>query len=73
MNSSSEHKEHLKRLISIKSQGVSVLDSQTNETTVYPSLSDKNRYFYFSREQSGGVGQGNISNAFKRKSGILPF
>ena len=43
LNSSLEHKEHLNRINLLRSQQVSVLDTQTNETTVYPSLSEAAR------------------------------
>ena len=59
LHSSTEHKEHLKRLNSIQSHQVSVLDSQNNETTIYPSISEAARAI--------GVNQSSISNAFKRR------
>jgi len=59
LHSSTEHKEHLKRLNSIQSDQVSVLDSQNNETTIYPSISEAARAI--------GVNQSSISNAFKRR------
>jgi len=41
--SSAKLKDHLKRLNSIKSHRVSVLDSLNNETTVYPSIGEAAR------------------------------
>lgn len=59
LNSSPEQKEHLKRLHSDQSQRVSVLDSKTNETTVYSSISEAARAI--------STNQSSISSAFKRK------
>ena len=59
LHSSPEHKERLNHLNSIKSQKVSVLDSQTNETTVYSSISEAGRAIK--------VNQSTISMAFKSR------
>ena len=61
LHANPEHKEHLKRLNSIKSQQVSVLDSLTNERTVYPSI----------RGAAVGIGinPGSLLKAFNRKKG----
>jgi len=57
LNSSSEHLEHLKQIHSIQSHQVSVLDTLTNQVTVYPSISAAAR----------GIGcvDGTIRNALK--------
>jgi hypothetical protein len=59
LHSSPEHKEHLKRLNLNKSHRVSVLDSQTNETKIYPSIREAARAI--------DVDESNIRSAFKRK------
>ena len=73
LNSSPEHKEHLKRLhLSLKGRArpegagspsipIEVLDTETNETTVYPSLSEA--------ALAVGVSSSAINQAFKRKPG----
>ena len=40
LHSSKEHQEHLERLHSIQAQRVQVLDTLTNQLTVYPSISE---------------------------------
>ncbi len=71
-NSNPEFKAHLKRLHanpeiqakrlerihSIRSHQVSVLDSLTNETSVYPSIREAAKVI--------GVGKSSINQAFKR-------
>ena len=61
LNASAEHKEHLNRLHSIQSHQVSVLDTLTNETIVYSSISEAARGI--------GVAPQSISGAFKLKPG----
>ncbi len=59
LNSSQEHREHLKRIWSLISHQVEVLDTLTNETTVYTSISEAARAI--------GVSHASISAAFKRQ------
>jgi hypothetical protein len=59
LNSSPKHKEHLKRIHSMLSHQVSVLDSLNNETIIYPSVSEA--------AQAIGVTRASINLAFKRK------
>jgi group I intron endonuclease len=59
LNSSQEHQEHLKRIWSLISHQVEVLDTLTNETTVYTSISEAARAI--------GVSHASISAAFKRQ------
>jgi hypothetical protein len=59
LNSTPEQKERLKRLHSVQSHQVSVLDTLTNETTVYTSIAEAARTIK--------VSQGTICATFKRK------
>jgi group I intron endonuclease len=43
LNNSQKAKEHLKKLISLKSHKVEILDTLTNETRVYSSVSEAGR------------------------------
>lgn len=58
-NSSKKHLEHLKNLTAKQSHQVSVLDTLTNERTVYPSINEVARAI--------GITAGAISTAFKKK------
>jgi group I intron endonuclease len=60
LNSSKEQLEHLKNLTAKQSHQVSVLDTLTNERTVYSSIKEVVRAI--------GVTAGAISKAFKKKS-----
>lgn len=57
LHSSPEHLEHLKRIHSIQSHQVSVLDTLTDQVTVYPSISAAARAI--------GCADGTIRNALK--------